>query len=249
LNELHTIADPSQVVPVEHSFDVSIPGTYRVTLVDLGAAFQPTAVPLASVKLSVTDGDALIGTPLSAPGTLTFKASVGTYVIHVVGPLGAPGSGPIGIQVLDASNAPIALFSDTLALPRTTLPSNEAALDDAFTVDADGSYVMTLTDLSLPQPLTTLTGIVVTDTGQIVTNPPLATAGTSTVTLQHGVNYRIFAVGQSDAAVNAGLFSANVTPLGGGAHVYSRVVTVGQVAPAESAAVPAGSYVLTVNDL
>src|SRR5262249_61589689 len=93
LNELHTIADPSQVVPVEHSFDVSIPGTYRVTLVDLGAAFQPTALPLASVKLSVTDGDALIGTPLSAPGTRTSKASVGTYVIHVVRTLGGLGSG------------------------------------------------------------------------------------------------------------------------------------------------------------
>src|ERR1700730_11648876 len=99
LNEVHTIADPSQGVPVECSFDVSVAGTYQVTLNDLGMNVETTPAvpaPLASVKLGVTSGTTVVGTVLTAPGNMQFNATVGTYVIRVVGVPGTdPGSGPI----------------------------------------------------------------------------------------------------------------------------------------------------------
>jgi hypothetical protein len=255
-NEVHTIAAADQAVPAEHSFDVSVAGTYRVTLTDLGVvpdgAAVPTPSPLAAVKLAVTSGSTLVGTTLTAPGFMEFTAAVGTYWIHVTGRPGTtPGSGPIGIQVTNVSaNTQLATFSDTLASPSTALPSNEHTLDDTFTVASDGSYVVTLADLKLPQPLTTLTLVVTTTSGTFVTNPPLAAAGSATVSLQHGVSYRIFAAGLADATVNAGLFSATVSPAGGGAPVYSKIVPVGSVAPVDSVALIGGtSYMLKLADL
>jgi hypothetical protein len=256
LNEVHTIAAPDQAVPIEHSFDVPVAGTYRITLKDLGVAPDgaavPTPAPVELVKLAVTSGSTLVGTTLTAPGSMEFSADVGTYVIHVTGRRGTtPGSGPIGIEVFDVSaNTQRASFGDLLALPSTTPPTNLGRLDDTFTVANDGSYVITLADLNLPQPLTTLTMVVTTPTGTFVTNPPLAAAGSVTVSLQHGVSYRIFAGGQADPAVNAGLFSATVSPSGGGAPVYNKLIPVGTVAPVDSVPLTSGtSYTLKLADL
>src|SRR5262249_30851623 len=65
LNEVHTIADPSQAVPLECTFDITVstPGIYKVTLTDLGVVpgsnpVQPA--PLDSVSLSVTLGTTVI---------------------------------------------------------------------------------------------------------------------------------------------------------------------------------------------
>src|SRR5262249_55484140 len=76
LDEVHTIADPSQGVPVECTLTVSNTGTYKVTLTDLG--IQPgnpsVPAPLDSVKLQVTQGTTLVGTALTAPGTTQFDS-------------------------------------------------------------------------------------------------------------------------------------------------------------------------------
>src|SRR6202000_3156966 len=86
--------------------------------------------------------------------------------------------------------------------------------------------------------------------GTIVTAPPLATAGTVTVALQQGVNYRIFAVAQADSTVNAGLFGATVSPVGGGSPAYSKVVPVGTVSPIDSLSLTSGaSYTFQLTDL
>jgi hypothetical protein len=249
--EVHTASDTQHAVPVEHSFQVGDTTTYQVTLVDLGAAFLPSA-PLASLQLAVTQGSAVVGT-LSAAGNLQFNGTGGsTYTIHVVGALGAvPGSGPIGIQVTELSgNKVVESYSDTLALPPTAPPTNENWLDDSFSVGTTGSYVVTLTDLKLPQALTTLTANIILSDGTLVTNPPLTAAGSATVSLQQGVTYRIFAIGQADPTVDAGLFSVVVTPSGGGAPVYGKAIQVGTVAPAQNAALTAGSsYTLSLADL
>lgn len=252
LNEVHTIADVTKAVPVEHSFDISLAGTYQVTLVDLGAQLTPSA-PLASVKLAITDGSTVVGTPLTAAGSTQFTATgAATYVIHVVGAPGPQaGSGPIGIQITNVSgNTPIASFSDTLAVPSASLPSNEGTLDDTFTVASSGSYVVTLADLKLPQSLTTVVLKVTMPDGTLVTNPPLVAAGSTTVPLQQGVTYRIFGVAVADATANAGLYSATVTPAGGGAAVYNKAVPVGTVAPINSVSLNGGgSYTLSLADL
>jgi len=59
-----------------------------------------------------------------------------------------------------------------------------------------------------------------------VPTTPLTTAGSATINLQHGVNYLIFTAGLADATVNAGLYSATVSPAGGGAPVFSKMLTV-----------------------
>ncbi len=261
--EVHTVADTAHAVPVEHSVDIPAAGTYQVTLVDLGAQLAPAA-PLASVKLAVTQGDTIVGaptslsggatpTPLIGPGSLQFTATAaGTYVIHVIGAPGpVAGSGPIGIQVTATpANTVIESYSDTLALPSTALANNVGLIDDTFTVGTAGNYVVALTDFQLPQALATLTLIMTTSDGTIVTNTPLATAGSATVSLQQGVSYRLFAVGQADSTIDAGLYSAIVTPSAGGAPVYSKVVPIGTVVSLPNPTLTAAtSYTLSLADL
>lgn len=250
LQEVTTVADSLHAVPIEHDFDIQVAGTYQVTLTDLGAGLTVPA-PLASVKFAITSGTGIVGTPATAAGSVKMTATPGKYTIHVVGAPGTnPGSGPIGITVVSVpDNTSIASFSDTLALPSGALPSNENTVDDTFTVAADGNYTVTLADLQLPQALTTLSLIITTSDGTVVTNPPLPGAGSTSVALVHGVNYRVFAVGQADPAVNAGLYSVTVTPAGGGTTAYAKTVAVGSVAPAQSATLAAGSYLLQLTDL
>lgn len=263
LNEVHTIADASQAVPLECSFDVSNPGTYQVTLSDLGTqpatdpAAPPVPAPLAAVKLAVTTGSTLVtSTPamLTAPGSLQFAATAGTYVIRVTGLPGPDaGSGPIGIDVTNlADSSLLAHFSALLGTPGA-IPNTESVIDDSFTVSSDGSYVVTLADLKLPQPLPTLTLLVTTAGGTLVTNPALTSPGSTasaTVTLQHGVTYRMLAVGAADSTVNAGLFSATVIPVAGGAPAYSKLVPVGTVDSVATVTLNAGgAYTLALSDL
>jgi len=260
--EVHTIADATHAVPVEHSFNVTTAGSYLVKVVDLGASLTPSA-PLASLKFAVTQGNGIVGAPVTiespqstsqaTSGNLQFNATAGTYTIHVIGAPGTvAGSGPIGIQVTTVGGTPttVASFSDTLALPSTAIPSNEAVLDGTFTVGTTGSYLVTLTDLQLPQALTTLTLIITTVDGTVVTNTPLPAAGSATVSLQQGVTYRIFAVGQADSTVGAGLYSAVVAQSGGGVTVYSNVIPVGSVSAVQNVSLNAGaSYTLSLADL
>jgi hypothetical protein len=251
LDEVQTVAEATVSAPIQHSFDISVAGDYTLTLVDEGATLTPSA-PVSAVALAVTSGDAIVGTPLAAAGTLKFTATVGTYVIHLVGTPGTvPGSGLLGIQVAGPSSSTVvASFSDSIAPPATTLPSNEVVIDDSFTVTTAGSYTIALTDLQLPQALTTLTMIVTQPDGTVVTNPPLASAGSVAVNLQPGT-YDIFGVGESDPTVNAGLYSASVVPTGGGPAIYVKVVPVGTVVAATpSTTLTAGtSYTVQLTDL
>jgi tetratricopeptide (TPR) repeat protein len=265
-DSVHTVATSTQGVPVEETFTITAAGNYKVTLVDLGALLTPSA-PLASVELAITNGGTIVGTPLTAAGSAQFAATAGTYVIHVVG---APstskdtngntvltaGSGPIGIQVTNtADSSQIAAFSDTLAFPPTATLPNVGVLSDTFTVPASGDYVVTLSDLQLPAALTQLTLAIAVQGGGLVTDPTFATTptnptATTTVTLQSGVTYSIFAGGQAAGAVNAGLYGVNVSASGGGGPlVYSHTTPVGAVQLVSSPTLTAASYTLGLADL
>ncbi|MGH8209673.1 MAG: beta strand repeat-containing protein [Steroidobacteraceae bacterium] len=273
LDEVHTVAASTTGVPVEETFNITATGIYQVTLTDLGAQLSPAA-PLASVKLAITGGSTLVNltaasgstvtgnTQLTAAGSATFTAQPGTYVIHVVG---APskksdgsvvaGSGAIGMAITNTGDgSQVAAFSDILALPSGGTLTNVGALNDSFTVATAGNYQVTLTDMQLPTQLTTLTLAIVVQGGSLVTDPAFATApgtpvATTTVALQSGVTYRIFAGGQAGGTVNAGLYGVNVSPAGGGAPVYSQSVPVGVVALVGTPALTAGSYTLSFTDL
>lgn len=250
LSEVHTIAAPTTAVPVEETFSVTTAGSYTIILTDLGAELTPPA-PLTSVKLAVTNSsNALVGSVLVGQGTLTLAAlPKDTYQIHVVGmPGNTPGSGPIAIQVDGPGSTQIAAFEETLTLPSQALPNGEAVLDSSFSVDSTGSYTLTLTDLQLPQPLSTLSLLLIAQGGGAPVTT-LSAAGTATVTLSTGVTYDLFAVGAATGSAQAGLFSAVITPSGGGAVVFGRAVPVGNTSLVGSPALAAGSATLTLADL
>ena len=249
-NEVHTIAAPTTGVPQEYTFNVDAAGTYTVTLTDLGAALTPSA-PLASVKLAVTGNDVLVGLPLVGAGALNVNLPAsGTYELHVIGMPGTGlGSGPFGIDVTKGATQ-LAAFQGTLALPSQGLPSGEAVLDGSFAVSNSGSYTVTLTDLQLPQSLTTLTLLLIAQGGATaVVTLPNSGSLQATVALTAGVTYDIFAVGQANATANAGLYSAVVAPSGGGAPVFSQVVPVGNTISVGSPALAAGNGTFRLTDL
>ena len=251
-NQVHTIAAATTGVPVEETFSIATAGTYTITLTDLGAQLTPPA-PLASVKLAVTDSsDKLVGTVLVGAGTLTLTSlPADTYELHVVGmPGNAPGSGPIGLTVDGSGMTQVAAFQATLALPSQALPNGEAVLDSSFTANSSGNYTVTLTDLALPQNLTTLTLLLIQQGGAPVATLPVAGTGAlqTTVTLTQGVTYDVFAVGAAGAPANGGLFSAVVTD-SGNIVVFGRAVPVGSTIQVGSPVLAAGSATLTLTDL
>jgi plastocyanin len=246
-NEVHTVAGPERAVPIEDTFNISLPGTYEVTLTDLGAALNPSA-PLASVKLAITSGSNVVGTPLSAAGSTTFTATAGAYVVHIVGlPGSVPGSGPVGVTITDSKHDVIATFSGTLALPTTGTPQNEGVVEGSFTVATSGNYQVTLSDMGVPQALSTLTLAITVQGGALVTTLPAA--GNTTVALQSGTTYDIFAVGQQAGTPNAGLYGVNISPSGGGTPVYSSTTPVGAVTQVAQPALASGTYTLKLADL
>lgn len=253
LDEVHTIAAADQAVPVEHTFSIATQGTYTVTLTDLGAGLTPAA-PLSSVKLAISSGSSVVGTPLTAAGSGQFTAAPGDYIVHVVGAPGSvPGSGLIGIEIKDSGGSQVATFSDVLAPAPAATPQNRGLINDTVTVDTSGNYVVSLVDLQLPQNLQVLQLIVIaagssTPTA-ILPDPGNGNAMQATVALQSGTTYRIFAVGQADPAVNAGLFTAVVSPAGGGDAVFSRSIPVGTVTAIGSASLTAAGYTLSLTDL
>jgi hypothetical protein len=247
---VHTVAASDQGAPLEYTFTIGTPGTYQLTLTDLGAQ-APFNAPLAYVKLAITSGSMIVGTPLTAAGSTQFSAQAGTYLIHVTGKPGPDlGSGPIGIEIQSTSGgAPVAQFSGILALPPMPLPSNESVLSDSFTVETAGNYQIALTDLQLPQALSTLL-LVIIEPG---TATPVVTLGgapgsyTQTVALASGT-YDIFAVGQAGSS-NSGLLSATVTASGGATPLYSKVVPIGATTLIGNATLSAGNYTLKIADL
>jgi hypothetical protein len=259
-DEVHTIAAPTVGVPQEFTFSVTTPGTYTVTLTDLGKQLTPSA-PLATVKMAVSSADALVGSPLVGEGTLTLTSiPAGNYEIHVIGTPGTgPGSGSFGILVEDSSHTQIAAFGGVLALPSGALPSGEAVLNDSFVPQngsgspcvppqADLCYTVSLNDLQLPQSLPTLTLLLIAQGG---TTPvlTLSSAGQTTVSLTAGVPYTILAAALASGPVNAGLFSVVITPGAGGSPLYGRAVPVGNTLLLGSPALGAGTATLNLTDL
>lgn len=254
--EVHTVAASDQGVPLEFSFTIANAGSYQVTLTDLGAAAKPPLPqsPLAAVKLAVTSGTSIVGTPLSKPGSMTFTATPGDYVVHITGKPGSGlGSGPVGVTVTSSDGqTSVVSYSGTLALPpNTSVVSDQALVSDPLTVQSAGSYVVTLTDLGLPQALSTLSlAIADLNTGSLVSGTPIsASASPVTVTLNQTDSYVIFVAAQASSTVAAGLFSVSVTPSGGGAAIYNKTVPVGNVTLLDNLPLAAGSYTISLTDL
>jgi hypothetical protein len=178
--------------------------------------------------------------------TVQFDATAGTYTIRVVGVPGSnPLSGAIGVQVSRVSDGSVVFaISPTLSRPANAVPPNRVQIETTLTVTAAGDYEVSLTDLQLPQSLTVLTLVVAESGGGILAQLP---GGANHFNVPPG-EYPLFVIAQSDATVNAGLFSVNVRPVGGGAPIFSRTVEVGRVKALGAVTLAAGTHRLDVAD-
>jgi len=253
LDVVQTLASPTVAVPKEDTFTVTTAGDYNLTLTDLGAVYGS---PLASVQLAVTGNDVVVGTPLTAAGTLSLKGlQPGTYQFHVTGKPGTgSGSGPFGVAVVStAGGTPVVSYSDTLAVPPSAAPSGEATLDAKFTVSSAGSYQVSVTDLKLPASLSTLQLALVPEGASsplAILPDPTTKAYSATVQLTTGVNYRLVAAALPGSTATAGLFSATVVPSGGGTAVYQATQPVGTFTSlGNTPTLNSGAYTVTLADL
>src|SRR5262249_51804122 len=85
----------------------------------------------------------------------------------------------------------------------------------------------------------------------VILPDPMSNAFQATVSLHPTtLPYRIFAIGQSDATVNAGLYAVSVTPAGGGAAAFGpRALPIGRVQPVGNVTLDPGDYTFSLKDL
>jgi hypothetical protein len=183
------------------STEISTAGTYTATLHD----FEFPSI-LASGSLAAVQGLALVGTPISAPGSFTLKPAQG-YLTLIAFAQGGQGGSLMDVNVADSAG--------TLVLDQ---PQGVGAAFGAqqFNVTTAGNYVVSATDLAFPAAFTSLSVIVTrgsTLLGSIFGGgslPPIdATAG----------NYFVNIVAEpassnANAAmpVNSGTYALNVAP-------------------------------------
>ncbi len=249
LEEVHTVGTPGAAVPVEFTVDIGAAGNYEVTLTDLGA---PGAA-LSSVRLAVTQDATVIGTPLTAPGALSFAATQDTrYTIHVTGTPGAVlGSGLFRVDVRNpATSMLVNSFVDILAPPPGQPTAGQFLMEMPLTVPTTGSYEVSLRDLLLPQQLPTLLLAVVEQGGSLVAALDIASGNpaSQTVTLDATRQYRVFAIAVPDTPTAGGLYSLQLGPTGG-ASVIQRTVAVGGAVLLGSINLADGDYDLSLGDL
>jgi len=250
LDEVRTVGTQGEAVPVEMSFVIGAAGNYEVVLTDLGAP----AAPLESVHLALTRGATIVGTPLNAPGTLTFAATASTtYVARVTGRAGAGiGSGLFRVEVRNPATGDVhERFVNVLA-PASGVPSEGQFVQDSpLTVTATGSYVVTLQDLVLPQATDTLLLALVEQGGSLVAalDNTGGNTDTETVTLDATRSYRVFTVAVPATPTSGGLFHFSIAPSAGGAAALQRVVPVGGTAALGSATLVSGVHELSMQDL
>ena len=254
--EWRTVAAAGTPAPIERDVHITIPGDYQVVLTDLGALAVPTPAPLASVHFAVTQQATVVGTPLAAPGTLTFTSAGNLdYTVRVAGAPGSvPGSGLVRIQVLPAAGGTALLDTvDVLAVPPGVPANNTYLFDTALSVPASGNFDVALHDISWPRKFTTLIMALIEEGGPLVAafNASVATPDQQTVALDAARSYHVFAIAVPDTATSdvGGLYSIGVRANGGGAVALDKVVPVASVSSLGSVTLAAGDHDLVVTDL
>jgi hypothetical protein len=259
VSDVHTVTTSDSPATVEHSFTITSPGAYTVTLSDLGAALTPSA-PLASVEMAVTQGNAIVGAPqiLTGTGSITLNVTAtATYILHVIGAPGTTlGSGPIEEDVAPSGGGTkLYSFIDAIQNPPQQQSTSVATVDNTFTAPVTGTYTVTLADLQFPASLQGVMLLLADNTSS--QGATLTAAGSTQLALNAGDSCAILAIGQEASTAAGGLFSVSLTPPAGTASFYStNVVPIGGVTLLQPDATTkgvlnlgAGSTTITVNDL
>jgi hypothetical protein len=264
----------SAVDPIDREFDIgqSAGGKYKITLTDLGAQLQaPAPAPLDKVQLVITRDATVVavldGTakdvPASPVDTMEFDATPGKYIAHVVGIPGPnQGSGPVGVKIESMGTTPTAVldFSGTLSAPATTAP-DLSSFQMELNVPADGSYELTLTDLSFPlaNSLNKASGFLFqAGSSTLAACVNLVPVATPTVTCDLTVTENLTAgayqfVGGAELAdgKDGALFSVTLKSMPSGTVIYTRTVELGAVKRISDTSfqLDTGPYTLSRRDL
>lgn len=244
VSTVQTVTTPTSPPAAVHQFTATSAGTYTVKLADYGSSI-PGGAPLASVGMIVTQGTAVVGTPvsLSQAGSITFTAAANTaYTLHVVGePAASPG---YGVTEEDVSGPSFSQsFADTFTLP-SQKASGFGVVNQSFTAAGTGSvsYSVTLTDLAFPAALQSAELILIDNTtstavATLSTNSTQLTAN-STGNLNAGDSYQLVAFGVAPSAQPDGLFGVSLLIGGTAVTGFPDIVPIGTVTFLKSACNP-----------
>jgi hypothetical protein len=245
--------------PVERAITVSQAGSLDVDVTDLGIQ----GGPLSALRAAVTRGDAIVGTPLTAAGRITFAADANVeYVVRVVGRPGAnAAAGSAGVRVTRTTDPqPRTPLLEFVALFQTP---NASTLDytnvvegqgEVVTFPEAGTYTATLTDFSFPAALSNqpALGAVLTFGAQtlrtIAPGAPVAFTVPS-ATAPGPAQYRLALFARATTAARAGLFGLRIVGGPANAVVFDRTIPVGALEAGEPFANPAaGNLTLQLRD-
>jgi len=177
-------------------------GAVDVTVTD-------TAFPaaLAALRVAVTQGATVLESAAATAGspasvTLTFTASAGVaYTIRIVGrPDAAAGSGSALVAITKSGQPTVqyAAFPATFQAPLPVGAGTALNLSQTISIPTDGDYQATLTDLSLPAPMSYLSAALFQGASQV--GPALQSGPPTTITGLAAGSYRLTIVGVPAAA-------------------------------------------------
>lgn len=215
-------ANVNNVGTLNDTFTVSAADNFQLTLTDLQLpqALGQLTMAVAAVGGSIVPNSIIATTAGSATATATVALTPGTYRIVAAGQGGAVNAGLYSVTVVAGSGAGALAYSNTTPVGAVTSVGN-------VTLNAGGSYSLTLNDLLYPQALTTVAAAV-TLNGQVAAE--LTAAGTSQPFASASATYQVFALATAAPASGSG---ATAIPSAGS---YTLVLSPQSGAPALSLA-------------
>jgi hypothetical protein len=236
--------------PVTQTFT---PGAAQAGRVDVTVTDTAFPVALASLSAAVTRGGTVLASGAAAAGspssvTLSFDATAGVaYAIRLVGaPDPASGAGTVIVSVTPsgARSTVYTSFPATFQAPVAT--AGVLNVQQPVTFPEAGTYVATLTDLTLPAPVAGLSAAVFPGQGS---GGPITTVNPgspATFAVTSAGNYQLRIIGAPAAA--GGLFSLRIEGGPSGSVVYpgtgaSGVTALGAVSGPQPVVNPASGIV------
>ncbi len=155
LSLARAVADPASGLTA-FSFDTSLPsaGAYTANLQNFSAP-----VPLTTVKMAAVQGGVVIGTPITATGSIALNGAAGPLTLLVVAQADATLGGLFDVNV--------AASGSTSLLYDMAQPVGAASSTEKLSITAAGSYDIVATDLAFPSPFQSFV-VTVTQGGNLI---------------------------------------------------------------------------------
>ncbi len=248
LDEAHTVT--SGAPPDERVLTVSQSATVEVDVTDLGF---PAA--LSSLRVAVTQGATLVGTPLTASGKITFAATAGsTYQIRIVGrPDPAKYAGSVAVNVLRTSDQ-TSLMQYVASFQLPGIVPGLSVVDESITIPQAGDYTFAIADHAFPAafPSGALYAAVFYGSqplGQALPGQPLKLTNLAASVTGSATQYKVTVVAQAAAPALSGLYGLTITGGPSANVVFDQSLPVGLIDKPQAITIPTAETVtLQVTD-